>query len=289
VKGIVLAGGSGTRLYPLTRCMSKHLLPVFNKPMIYYPISVLMLSGIRDILIISTEEDNHRYRQLLGDGKQWGIFFSYAVQPKPEGLAQAFIIGEQFIGTDSVALILGDNIFYGQGFVTMLRKAVQQQKGATIFAYRVKDPHQFGVVEFDKNNHVVSVEEKPNIPKSQFAITGLYFYDNAVVTIAKNVKPSGRGELEITDINNVYLQRKELHVEVLSRGFAWLDMGSFGSLLGASQFIETVETRQGFMVACLEEIAYTMGYISKDQLLHLAQEMRKNDYGKYLLEIAEER
>jgi len=289
VKGIVLAGGSGTRLYPLTRCMSKHLLPVFNKPMIYYPISVLMLSGIRDILIISTEEDNHRYRQLLGDGKQWGIFFSYAVQPKPEGLAQAFIIGEQFIGTDSVALILGDNIFYGQGFVTMLRKAVQQQKGATIFAYRVKDPHQFGVVEFDKNNHVVSVEEKPKIPKSQFAITGLYFYDNAVVTIAKNVKPSGRGELEITDINNVYLQRKELHVEVLSRGFAWLDMGSFGSLLGASQFIETVETRQGFMVACLEEIAYTMGYISKDQLLHLAQEMRKNDYGKYLLEIAEER
>ena len=289
MKGIVLAGGSGTRLYPLTRCMSKHLLPVFNKPMIYYPISVLMLSGIRDILIISTEEDNHRYRQLLGDGKQWGIFFSYAVQPKPEGLAQAFIIGEQFIGTDSVALILGDNIFYGQGFVTMLRKAVQQQKGATIFAYRVKDPHQFGVVEFDKNNHVVSVEEKPNIPKSQFAITGLYFYDNAVVTIAKNVKPSGRGELEITDINNVYLQRKELHVEVLSRGFAWLDMGSFGSLLGASQFIETVETRQGFMVACLEEIAYTMGYISKDQLLHLAQEMRKNDYGKYLLEIAEER
>lgn len=289
MKGIVLAGGSGTRLYPLTRCMSKHLLPVFNKPMIYYPISVLMLSGIRDILIISTEEDNHRYRQLLGDGKQWGIFFSYAVQPKPEGLAQAFIIGEQFIGTDSVALILGDNIFYGQGFVTMLRKAVQQQKGATIFAYRVKDPHQFGVVEFDKNNHVVSVEEKPKIPKSQFAITGLYFYDNAVVTIAKNVKPSGRGELEITDINNVYLQRKELHVEVLSRGFAWLDMGSFGSLLGASQFIETVETRQGFMVACLEEIAYTMGYISKDQLLHLAQEMRKNDYGKYLLEIAEER
>jgi glucose-1-phosphate thymidylyltransferase len=269
--------------------MSKHLLPVFNKPMIYYPISVLMLSGIRDILIISTEEDNHRYRQLLGDGKQWGLSFSYAVQPKPEGLAQAFIIGEQFIGTDSVALILGDNIFYGQGFVTMLRKAVQKQKGATIFAYRVKDPHQFGVVEFDKNNHVVSVEEKPKIPKSQFAITGLYFYDNAVVKIAKNVKPSGRGELEITDINSIYLQRKELNVEVLSRGFAWLDMGSFGSLLEASQFIETVETRQGFMIACLEEIAYIMGYITKDQLFLLAQGMSKNDYGKYLLEIVEEK
>ena len=289
MKGIVLAGGSGTRLYPLTRCMSKHLLPVFNKPMIYYPISVLMLSGIRDILIISTEADIQRYSQLLGDGKQWGISFSYAVQPKPEGLAQAFIIGEQFIGTDSVALILGDNLFYGQGFVTMLRKAVQKQKGATIFAYRVNNPHQFGIVEFDKNNHVVSVEEKPKIPKSQFAITGLYFYDNAVVTIAKNVKPSLRGELEITDINSVYLQRKELHVEVLSRGFAWLDMGSYGSLLEASQFIETVETRQGFMIACLEEIAYSMGYISKDQLLHLAQEMHKNDYGKYLQEIAEER
>ena len=289
MKGIVLAGGSGTRLYPLTRCMSKHLLPVFNKPMIYYPISVLMLSGIRDILIISTEADIQRYSQLLGDGKQWGISFSYAVQPKPEGLAQAFIIGEQFIGTDSVALILGDNLFYGQGFVTMLRKAVQKQKGATIFAYRVNNPHQFGIVEFDKNNHVVSVEEKPKIPKSQFAITGLYFYDNAVVTIAKNVKPSLRGELEITDINRVYLQRKELHVEVLSRGFAWLDMGSYGSLLEASQFIETVETRQGFMIACLEEIAYSMGYISKDQLLHLAQEMHKNDYGKYLQEIAEER
>jgi len=289
MKGIVLAGGSGTRLYPLTRCMSKHLLPVFNKPMIYYPISVLMLSGIRDILIISTEEDILRYRQLLGDGKQWGISFSYAVQPKPEGLAQAFIIGEKFIGTDSVALILGDNLFYGQGFVTMLRNAVQKQKGATIFAYRVKDPHQFGVVEFDKKNHVVSVEEKPKIPKSQFAITGLYFYDNAVVAIAKNVKPSGRGELEITDINNVYLQRKELDVEVLTRGFAWLDMGSFGSLLEASQFIETVETRQGFMIACLEEIAYNMRYITKDQLFLLARGMSKNDYGKYLQEIAEER
>ena len=286
MKGIVLAGGSGTRLYPLTRCISKHLLPVYNKPMIYYPISILMLAGIREILIVSTPEDIPRYKQLLSDGKKWGLSFSYAVQPRPEGLAQAFIIGEKFIGKDSVALILGDNIFYGQGFVSLLRKAAHQQSGATIFAYRVKDPHQFGVVEFDKNNKVLSVEEKPEMPKSHFAITGLYFYGNDVVSIAKKIKPSARGELEITDINKVYLKKKELHVELLSRGFAWLDMGTFESLLEASQFIETVEKRQGFMIACLEEIAYTMGYITKHQLLQLAKDMQKNDYGKYLQEIA---
>ena len=285
-KGIILEKGSGSRLYPLTRCISKHLLPVYNKPMIYYPISVLMLSGIREILIISTPDDIPRYKQLLGDGKKWGLSFSYAVQPRPEGLAQAFIIGENFIGKDSVALILGDNIFYGQGFVSLLRKAAEQKSGATIFAYRVKDPRQFGVVEFDKNNNVLSVEEKPEKPKSHFAITGLYFYENDVVSIAKKIKPSARGELEITDINKVYLQREELHVELLSRGFAWLDMGTFESLLEASQFIETVEKRQGFMIACLEEIAYTMGYITRDHLLQLAKDMQKNDYGKYLQEIA---
>jgi glucose-1-phosphate thymidylyltransferase len=257
--------------------------------MIFYPISVLMLSGIRDILIISSSEDISRYKQLLGDGKSWGLSFSYAIQHKPEGIAQAFIIGSKFIGTDSVALILGDNVFYGQGFVSLLRKAANKQKGATIFAYRVNDPRQFGVVEFDKNNAVISVEEKPEIPKSHFAITGLYFYDNDVISIAKKIRPSARGELEITDVNKVYLQKKELHVEILSRGFAWLDMGTFESLLEASQFIETVEKRQGFMIACLEEIAYTMGYITKDHLLHLAHEMKKNDYGKYLQEIAEEK
>ncbi len=289
MKGIVLAGGSGTRLYPLTQCISKHLLPVYNKPMIFYSISVLMLSGIRQILIISTPEDIPRYKQLLGDGKKWGLSFFYAIQPKPEGLAQAFIIGEQFIGADNVALILGDNIFYGQGFVTLLKKATSRRNGATVFAYRVKNPNQFGVVEFDKNNKVISIEEKPEKPKSHFAVTGLYFYDNDVVSIAKSIKPSARGELEITDVNNVYLQRKDLHVEVLSRGFAWLDMGTFESLLEASQFIETVEKRQGFMIACLEEIAYTMGYITKNQFQQLAQDMPKNDYGKYLQEIAEDK
>jgi len=289
MKGIVLAGGSGTRLYPLTQCISKHLLPVYNKPMIFYPISVLMLSGIREILIISTHEDISRYKQLLGDGKKWGLSFSYALQPKPEGLAQAFIIGEQFIGTDSVALILGDNLFYGQGFGPLLKKAIKRKKGATVFAYRVKNPNQFGIVEFDSKNNIISVEEKPEKPKSHFAITGLYFYDNDVVQIAKKIRPSTRGELEITDINNVYLQRKELHVEILGRGFAWLDMGTFESLLDASQFVETLEKRQGFMIACLEEIAYIMGYITKEQLLHYAAEMNKNDYEKYLQEIAEEK
>lgn len=288
MKGIVLAGGSGTRLYPLTQCISKHLLPVYNKPMIYYPISVLMLSGIREILIISTPEDSSHYKQLLGDGKKWGLSLSYALQPKPDGLAQAFIIGEQFIGNDSVALILGDNIFYGQGLSPLLKKAVDRKRGATIFAYRVKTPNQFGIVEFD-NNTVISVEEKPEKPKSDFAITGLYFYDNDVISIAKKIRPSVRGELEITDINKVYLQRKRLHVEIFSRGFAWLDMGTFESLLDASQFVETLEKRHGFMIACLEEIAYFMGYITKEQLLHYAAEMNKNDYGKYLQEIAEEK
>jgi len=288
MKGIVLAGGSGTRLYPLTKCISKHLLPVYNKPMIYYPLSVLMLSGIRDILIIGTNEDIPRYQQLLGDGKKWGLSFSYAIQPKPEGLAQAFIIGKDFIGSDSVALILGDNVFYGQGFVSLLRKATCLSEGATVFAYRVDDPRHFGIVEFDKDNNVISVEEKPENPKSHFAITGLYFYDNDVVSIAQNIKPSGRGELEITDINRVYLEKKRLYVKIFSRGFAWLDMGTFESLLNASQFIETVEKRQGFMIACLEEIAYILGYITKDQLIYLAREMEKNDYGKYLQQIAEE-
>lgn len=289
MKGIVLAGGSGTRLYPLTQCISKHLLPVYNKPMIYYPISVLMLAGIREILIISTPDDISHYKQLLGDGRKWGLSFSYALQPKPDGLAQAFIIGEQFIGTQSVALILGDNIFYGQGLSPLLKKAIKQKKGATVFAYRVKNPNQFGIVEFDKNYNVMSVEEKPETPKSHFAITGLYFYDNDVVSIAKKIRPSARGELEITDINKIYLQRKELDVEILSRGFTWLDMGTFESLLDASHFVETLEKRQGFMIACLEEIAYLMGYITKEQLLCYAAEMSKNDYGKYLKEIAEEK
>jgi len=288
MKGIVLAGGSGTRLYPLTQCISKHLLPVYNKPMIFYPISILMLSGIREILIISTHEDLPRYKQLLGDGKKWGLWFSYALQPRPDGLAQAFIIGEKFIGKDSVALILGDNLFFGQGFGQLLKNVIRRKKGATVFAYRVKNPSQFGIVEFDSENNILSVEEKPEKPKSNFAITGLYFYDNDVISIAKKVKPSARGELEITDVNNAYLQRKELHVEILGRGFSWLDMGTFESLLNASQFVETLEKRQGFMIACLEEIAYIMGYITKEQLLCFAAEMSKNDYGKYLLQIVEE-
>lgn len=288
MKGIVLAGGSGTRLYPLTQCISKHLLPVYNKPMIFYPISVLMLSGIREILIISTPEDLDRYKQLLGNGKRWGLSLSYAPQPRPEGLAQAFIIGEKFIGRDSVALILGDNLFFGQGFGPLLKNAIERRTGATVFAYRVKNPQQFGIIEFDDKNKILSVEEKPARPKSHFAITGLYFYDNDVVSIAKKVKPSARGELEITDINKVYLERKQLYAEILGRGFSWLDMGTFESLLDASQFVETLEKRQGFMIACLEEIAYVMGYISKEQLLEYAGEMNRNDYGNYLRQVAEE-
>lgn len=288
MKGIILAGGSGTRLYPLTKTISKQLLPIYDKPMIYYPLSVLMLAGIKNILIISTLEDTPRFEQLLGNGDELGIQLSYAVQPTPDGLAQAFIIGEEFIGEDRVALILGDNIYYGQGFSELLVKVAQRQEGATVFGYKVKDPKRFGVVEFDHDLKVRSIEEKPEYPKSQFAVTGLYFYDNDVVQIAKQIKPSARGELEITDVNNVYLKLGKLNVELLGRGFAWLDTGTHDSLMQASHFIETVEKRQGFKVACIEEIAYYKGYISKEQLIKLGNSMSKNEYGQYLLDIAKQ-
>jgi len=288
VKGIILAGGSGSRLYPLTRGVSKQLLPVYDKPMVYYPISTLMLAGIRDILIITTPEDSDSFKRLLGDGSDYGINLSYAIQPSPDGLAQAFIIGKDFIGDDSVCLVLGDNIYYGQSFSKTLKNAAGRASGATVFGYQVKDPERFGVVEFDKNMKAISIEEKPEKPKSNYAVTGLYFYDNRVVDLAKQVKPSHRGELEITTLNEMYLNDGSLNVELLGRGFAWLDTGTHESLHEASSFVQTIENVQGLKVACLEEIAWRNGWLSTDELLTIAKPMMKNEYGQYLTRLASE-
>ena len=287
-KGIILAGGSGTRLYPVTQTISKQLLPVYDKPMIYYPLTTLMLGGMRDILIISTPEDTPRFESLLGDGLKWGVNFQYKVQPSPDGLAQAFLLGEEFIGDDPSALILGDNIFYGHDLQELLQSADQRENGATVFAYHVHDPERYGVAEFDDNNQVISLEEKPSKPKSNFAVTGLYFYDEQVVDLAKSLKPSPRGELEITDLNKLYLSQKNLSVEIMDRGYAWLDTGTHDSLLDAGQFISTIENRQGLKVACPEEVAYRQGWISASQLEDLAKPLLKNQYGQYLMKVLSE-
>ena len=285
MKGIILAGGSGTRLYPITKGISKQLLPVYDKPMIYYPLSVLMLAGIKDILVITTPQDQDNYMQLLGNGSQLGIKISYIKQENPDGLAQSFILGEEFIDGDSVCLVLGDNIFWGHGFTSLLKHAANQATGASIFGYQVKDPERFGVVEFDDDFKVISLEEKPKSPKSNFAVTGLYFYDNDVVSMAKKIKPSARGELEITTLNQIYLERGDLHVELLGRGFAWLDTGTHESLLDAATFVETIEKRQGYKIACLEEIAWNNNWINRDNLIDLAKDYSKNSYGQYLIEL----
>lgn len=288
-KGIILAGGSGTRLYPLTKVVSKQLMPVYDKPMIYYPLSTLMLAGLKDILIITTPEDNENFRRLMGDGGQWGISVSYAVQPYPGGLAQAFLVGEEFIDGEACALVLGDNIFYGSDLAQAVQRAAKQESGATVFAYYVRHPQRYGVVEFDKSGKAISLEEKPAEPRSNYAVTGLYFYDSTIVDVAKSINPSARGELEITDVNKVYLERGELRVEKMRRGYAWLDTGTHESLMQAASFVQTIQNRQGLKISCIEEIAYRMGYIDAEQLLKLAQPLKKNDYGLYLEQLVKGR